>query len=458
MINNEFIAKIEGHGSLKIDWGKGEVKLNIHEGERLFEGILVGRTAEEMHWITPRICGVCPVAHNLASLKALEAALGIEVNQTTVLLRDLMQCGQMVQSHALHLFFLSLPDYLGIDRGTELNQKNPAAFQDALSLKEISDEIVHLTAGRNVHPTTSAIGGFHKIPGKIRLKKLLEKVKKNQEAAQRTIKLCIGLDYPELKVELELVAIKGDEIASVNSKDCHCEEKDASPTMKQSRGISTGLPRSLRSLAMTRVDDYKKDIEEEVRDYSTAKFARYKKKEVLCGALARLAVGESGICHCEEAAESGQRSNLANRDCFASLAMTKKVDFSNPFHNNLAQAIEILFYLKKAEELINKLSDMEMDKNIVEPAKNPSLKGIGAVEAPRGGLYHEVHLVPSTGSGNNIITYANIITPTVQNLTSIEKSAKALLEQQKNRSQEELERLLTMLVRAYDPCITCSVH
>ena len=104
---NNFITKIEGHGSLTIDWKKNSIELNIHEGERLFEGMLVNRTAEEMHWITPRICGVCPTAHNLASLTALEDSLDIKPNQTTVLLRDLMQSGQMIQSHALHLFFLS---------------------------------------------------------------------------------------------------------------------------------------------------------------------------------------------------------------------------------------------------------------------------------------------------------------------------------------------------------------
>lgn len=120
---NNFITKIEGHGSIDVNWKEGSVNLNILEGERLFEGILVGRTAEEMHWITPRICGVCPTAHALASLKALEAALGIVPTETTRLLRDLMQCGQIIQSHTLHLFFLSLPDYLGIDRGTELAQK-----------------------------------------------------------------------------------------------------------------------------------------------------------------------------------------------------------------------------------------------------------------------------------------------------------------------------------------------
>ncbi len=173
-MNNEFIAKIEGHGNLTIDWKKNQVKLNIHEGERLFEGLLVNRTAEEMHWITPRICGICPIAHNLASLTALESALGIEVNSTTILLRDLMQCGQMIQSHSLHLFFLSLPDYLGIDRGTELAKKNPKAFKSALALKGISDQIAEIAAGRSVHPTRTTIGGFHKIPTKSVLEKLLK--------------------------------------------------------------------------------------------------------------------------------------------------------------------------------------------------------------------------------------------------------------------------------------------
>ncbi len=137
-----------------------------------------------------------------------------------------------------------------------------------------------------------------------------------------------------------------------------------------------------------------------------------------------------------------------------------KIDFENPFYNNLAQAIEILTYHQKAQKIIEKLINNEIDKKIAKPSKFSARggsasggKGIGTTEAPRGGLYHEIHL-----NKDNIITYANIITPTVQNLTSIEKSAKSLLEQTKNRSKKELERLLVMLVRAYDPCITCSVH
>ena len=403
MISDEFIARIEGHGNLTIDWKKNQVKLNIHEGERLFEGILVGRTAEEMQWITPRICGVCPTAHNLASLNATEDALGIKPTQTTVLLRDLMQCGQMIQSHALHLFFLSLPDYLGIDRGTELAKKNPAAFKRALALKEVSDAIVDIVAGRHTHPTTSTIGGFHKIPTKKSLEKLLKKLAETEEAAQETVELCAGLNYPQLKVDLELVAQEDNSIVAVSSINIKGRKKSS-------------------------VRNYKDDVEEEIKDYSTAKFAKYKGKEALVGALARLAV-------------------------YGNYHKKYQIDFANPFHNNFAQAIEIGYYHQKAQELIEELLKSKLDSTIKRPSAKPPFKGIGTTEAPRGGLYHEVHF-----GKDKIITYANIITPTVQNLTSIEKSAQALLGQTKNRSRKELERLLVMLVRAYDPCITCSVH
>jgi len=410
MLNKQFITKIEGHGNLTIDWKKNQVQLNVFEGERLFEGMLVNRTAEEMHWITPRICGVCPTAHNLASLIALEDALDIKPNQTTVLLRDLMVCGQMIQSHALHLFFLSLPDYLGIDRGTELANKNPEAFKNALALKEVSDMIVQVVGGRIVHPTRTTIGGFHKIPSNLALKKLLNKLEKSELAAKNTVELVAGIEFPELNVDLQLVALDNESVIAVSSK-------------------------NIKGRKESSIRNYKQDIEEEIRDYSTAKFGKYKGEEMLVGSLARLAV-------------------------YGNYDKKYKVDFTNPFHNNLAQAIEIGIYHQKAQEIIENLLNTEMDNKVVKSsdfsAKGGSAsggKGIGTIEAPRGGLYHEVHL-----DKDHLIIEANIITPTVQNLTSIEKSSQALLEQTKNRSKEEIERLLVMLVRAYDPCITCSVH
>lgn len=404
-MDKQFIAKIEGHGSLDIDWKKNSVKLNVHEGERLFEGLLVGRTAEEMHWITPRICGVCPTAHNLASLRAVEDAYGIEVSPTTNLLRDLMNCGQMLQSHALHLFFLSLPDYLGIDRGTELAKKNPEIFKKALSIKKVSDEIVRVVGGRIVHPIRTKIGGFHKVPTRKDLEKLFKELENIKKAVQDTVDLVANIEFPELKVDLQLVALYNDKIIAVSSK-------------------------NIRGRKETSAKNYKETIDEELREYSTAKFGKYKGEEMLVGSLARLAV-------------------YRNYD-----DMKYKIDFENPFYNNLAQAIEINIYHEQAIEIIEKLLRLNLVAKPLKTLSGLATKcGVGFIEAPRGGLYHEVLL-----DKNNIIKEANIITPTVQNLTSIEKSAENLISQTKNRSQEELERLITMLVRAYDPCITCSVH
>jgi len=405
MITDKYIAKIEGHGSLETDFSKSQVKLHIHEGERLFEGLLVGRTIEESHWITPRICGVCPIAHNLASLRACEDGLKIEISETTELLRELMVCAQMMQSHALHLFFLSLPDYLGIDRGTELAQKNPKDFKAALDIKEVSDDIAAVVAGRNVHPTTTTIGGFHKIPTREQLEKLLQKIKQTRASAGRALNICSKIKFPELKVDLELVTQKKEKILS--------NKNDPSTPLRVNPSIK----------------NYKEVITEEIRNYSTAKFGGYKGREIMVGALARLYFSD----HKEK----------------------EILDFQNPFHNNIAQAIEILLYHKQAGKILEQLlaSKSDFDGTSKSDFDVYASEGIGAIEAPRGGLYHELRW-----NNKGIITYANIITPTVQNLTSIEKSANALLEQNKEKTQKEKEHLLEMLVRAYDPCITCSVH
>ncbi len=412
MITDEFIAKIEGHGALDIDWANKKAQLNVLEGERLFEGILVNRPAEEAPWLTSRICGVCPIAHNVASLKAVEAARGIVPNQTTILLRKLMMASQVIQSHVLHAFFLAAPDYLGLDSSIELVKKNPEVFKTAINLKGISDEISLVVAGRSVLPTTTAIGGFHKIPSKKTLTDLSKKLEKNINYAIAAVKIFAKLNYPRYNIDLEFISQT---------------DKKNYPSYEAETIISSQKDYSA-------IEDYKNDIQEEVRTSSTAKFGRYHKKEVMVGALARLATHHDYLVPiCQK--------------------YIREVDFKNPFHNNFAQAIEILHFYKKSQEIIGLLLKGELDPTIIAPAANPPLKGIGAVEAPRGGLYHEIHL-----NDKGKIIFANIITPTVQNLTSMEKSAQAILDQSPKISLVEARRIIEMLVRAYDPCITCAVH
>lgn len=175
MQKTNFITKIEGHGALNINWAKNKVALEIHEGERLFEGMVVKRPANELYWITPRICGVCPIAHNLAAIKAVENALDLKPSRSAILLRKLMIDAQMIQSHVLHLYFLVAPDYLGLDSGIEIIKSHPKYFNQALELKRVSDLIADTVGGRGIHPTTTAAGGFHKVPSKEKLRSLKKK-------------------------------------------------------------------------------------------------------------------------------------------------------------------------------------------------------------------------------------------------------------------------------------------
>jgi coenzyme F420-reducing hydrogenase alpha subunit len=398
-----YVAKIEGHGSLEADFEKQSVRLHAHEGERLFEGILVGRTLEEMQWITPRICGVCPIAHNLASLFAAEDALGVEVSRTTVLLRRLMQVAQNIQSHVLHAVFLALPDYIGMDMITELASTDPATFKTAISLKDTGDEIARVVAGRSVHPTRSTVGGFHNVPTEAELRDLACLMKRALPGARKLARLFAGLAYPALSLDLEFLVQRG---ARVHS----------------SKGADFGIR------------EYKEHITEEVRSYSTAKFGSLKGRPVMVGALSRLWF---------IASEGG-----AEKD-----PLLGGIDFENPFHNNLAQAVEVCLELSEGLGVIDELLEKGLDPAVGKPADDPPRKGIGAVEAPRGGLYNEVHI-----RKDGVIRYANIVTPTVQNLTTMEYAAEALLKARRGEPRASLRRLLDMLVRAFDPCITCSTH
>jgi coenzyme F420-reducing hydrogenase alpha subunit len=202
MIQADFITKIEGHGRLRVNWAQNKVQLEIEEGERLFEGMVCGRPSTDLYWITPRICGVCPIAHNLAALKAVEDALEIKVSPSTILLRRLLLCAQIIQSHVLHLYFLALPDYLGLDSGTQLVKTHPKYFADALELKRVSDLIAEAIGGRGIHPTTTTAGGFHKIPSFEQLKKIKKEIQKMEETACGTVNLFSSLNYPDIKHNL----------------------------------------------------------------------------------------------------------------------------------------------------------------------------------------------------------------------------------------------------------------
>jgi len=415
----QYIAKIEGHGTLHIDFQKNKAKLNIEEGERLIEGIMLGRAYHDAPFITSRICGVCPIAHHTASILALEDAFKIKIDRTTQRLRKLLVCAQMIQSHTLHLYFLALGDYLGKDSTLVLAESNPKIFKNALNLKKISDHIADCVAGRNVHPITPTIGGFLRIPTKDNLRKLLSEIDASHPAIVETIKLFSSFSYPQLQNQTKYLSLPSSR---------------AYTTISDTIEVSSGETFNKRN--------YMKNIIETVRKDSPAKYSTYKGKPFMLGALARLSMNTRSLN--QEARDLYKKyiNNLGNFPAY------------NSFHNNFAQAVEIVHFYEEAKALIKKLLD---DKHYhYKKPPTPKLKktkGCATIEAPRGILYH-YYEITKTGK----ISECNIITPTAQSLTNLEKDSKVLMKQTENLSQKERTRLIEMLIRAYDPCITCSVH
>jgi len=170
-IKIDHVAKSEGHMGFMAHVVNNDVKkarLEVHEGARLIEGLLIGRQFDEAPIITSRICGLCPIVHNITSIKAIEKALDIQVSEQTKLLRELLLFGQIIQSHTLHLFMLSE------------NKK-------ILPIRDWINKFLRIIAGRAIHPLTTQVGGFRKLPDVKVLKKLFKDYNKILKLAKKLV-------------------------------------------------------------------------------------------------------------------------------------------------------------------------------------------------------------------------------------------------------------------------------
>lgn len=412
-----YIAKIEGHGEIDLDLENNTARLVVHEGERLFEGMIVQRRHDETYWITPRICGVCPIAHNLACLAAVENAFGVELSPSSIALRRILLAAQNIQSHVLHLYFLALPEYLGADSGIEISKKHPVHFNTAVALRAFSDTVAQTIGGRAVHPITPTTGGFHKYPTLEELKMLKKETTQANKLAEHTFNLAAGINYPDLRRDTEYLTT----IADNNDY----------PMYPTTRIISTkGLNQPTQS--------YTETIKEKVKSYSTAKFGEHNDKGFMVGALARLKNAHDRLL------EPAQKMYEKVKDRLAQ---------PNPFLNNLAQAIEVSHFVAEIDKQLDFLIKEGIDEKLADFEVKES-RAVGTAEVPRGTLYYELSF-----DKDGRVTYSNIITPTVQNLTNIEEDANEILRTiAKDKSVEEKKNLIEALIRAYDPCLSCSVH
>jgi len=420
------LSKIEGHANLAVTVeGKEvkDVKMEVFEAAQYYEAMVRDKPFHELPITVGRICGFCSQAHHNTALAAIEEALGYEPTRQTKLLRELLQIGQMLTSHALHLYFLALPDYLGFDNAIQMASKYPKHVQQALELKHAATELVVAVGAREIHSINAMVGGFSSVPTKSKIGVLSNKLKQSKQAALETVKLFGSLKTPDLQSPPRYACLSSQgEYAimggMIESSECK-------------------IPYEAGKCITVHKDQYRKQVQEYLKPYSTSKFASFAGATYFVGALAR--VNNNFVQLSEDAKK-------------AALETSTKFPSSCMFANNLAQAIELIHFHDRAIEILGELSKTIKQEPVAHLTPKAG-KGIGITEAPRGILIHEYEL-----AADGRVEAANIVTPTAQNLRHLEESVREYVPWLLHLPDEQISLELEKLVRAYDPCFSCSTH
>ncbi|MDH4322093.1 MAG: Ni/Fe hydrogenase subunit alpha [Desulfobulbaceae bacterium] len=418
-IRLEHITRVEGHGSILIDTNKGkveEVRLEIVEANRFFENLVKGMQPHEVVQTVSRICGICCVGHQLAALKAVEAAMGVTVSDQTVRLRKMLNESQFLQSHTLHLYFLALPDYFGAPSILPLAQREPELVKRALALKKMANDYTAVFGGRALHPVANTVNGWRKLPDLAKVEEIHTRLRQSVPEMEMMLELIKTLPVPEYERETEYVSLK------------HPDEYALYDGEVYGSATGTAVP----------VSDYRQVTNEFTVAHSTSKWSRWHRDSYMVGALARV---------------NNNFKQLHPKAQEAADALGLKTPCYNPYHNNTAQMVEIVHCTHNSLAMLEDL----LNRGLVEEEASYTPvagRGCGATEVPRGILFHEYGF-----DGDGRCLDANAIIPTSQNINNIEQDMKAFVPAMLPvMGQEELSLKMEMLLRAYDPCISCSVH
>ncbi len=418
-ISVDHLCRVEGNGGISatID-GKAVtgVKFSIYEGPRLIERLTIGRTPEEDVSISPRICAICTLSHKNAVIRAMENALSIQVPPKVTLLRELMHMGEFIESHSLHVYYLALPDYVGFPNAIAMASKFDLEVKIALEMKNYGNHIMKTISGRYIHGENPVIGGFGKFPSKEELLWIKNRAIQFMPFVFKTVDLFCEIEYPEIPEAATLYAC--------------CEPgNNAYGFWGDEIFLSTG--------EKIYKDDYKKLTNEFIVSHSYAKRSRYKGEPFSVGALARVNnLGE------RLKGEAGKKYEKYFNSRWK----------SNPLFINAAQALEILYCFERIPPLVDELLEYQEDPAIVQYTSKQG-KGTGLVEAPRGLLIHHHEVT------DGLVSFADIITPTAINAEDIERYCYIAAQKLLDKGQEDKIRdRMDLIVRAYDPCISCSAH
>ncbi len=416
-VNIHHVTRVEGHGNIVLNAKNGtieELRWEVVESPRLFEAMLRGRKYDDVIIIAPRICGICSIAHSTCSIQACESAFGLVPSEQTLLLRKILYDAETLQSHVLHYYFLAAPDLLGVGSVFPLVETHKDVVLMALRLKKLANDLADIIGGRKTHPIQPMVGRFAKLPKADDLRAIQKRLKDAMNDHMATVELFKTLSIPQFERETEFIALKDPTEYAFISGDISSTDTGTTP-----------------------VANYLEITNEFCVPHSTAKYSKHNRDSYAVGALARFNNNH------------GQLSTTAKK---AAAELGLKPVCHNPYMNNVAQLVEAIHVTEHASDIIDQVlaRGLKEEDNTV---KVKAGRGIGAVEAPRGILFHDY-----TFDEQGILTSANCVIPTNQNHNSIQKDFEALVPQILDRPEDEIKLSLEMLVRAYDPCISCSAH
>jgi coenzyme F420-reducing hydrogenase alpha subunit len=415
-IKVETLARVEGEGSVFIKLAGervSDVKLKIYEPPRFFEAFLRGRHFSEVPDITARICGICPIAYQMSAVHALERGLGVQVDPSVRLLRRLFYCGEWIESHALHIFMLHAPDFLGYPDVIAMAQDHRAIVEQALRLKKIGNQLVQIIGGREIHPISAAVGGFYRVPTKKQLASLVGDLEWALQASLDTVRWTADLKFPDFEQDYEFVSLR--------------------PVAEYP--LNEGRLASNRGLDIDAAEYEDHFAEMHVKHSNALHSAVRGRGSYLVGPLARFNLSFDKLP--EPARDAALHAGL-------------RPPVRNPFRSIEVRAVELVFACAEALRIIRHYEPPE-ESRIDVP--NRTCVGQAITEAPRGILYHRYAL-----DDKGLVLTAKIVPPTSQNLRRIEDDLREYASQVVAWPLEEATWKCEQAIRNYDPCISCATH
>jgi len=415
-IKVDYLARVEGEGRLFVKVRNDEVtdvQFGIFEPPRFFEAFLRGRRFTEAPDITARICGICPVAYQMSSSHAMEQACGVAVDGQLRALRRLLYCGEWIESHALHIYMLHAPDFLGYEDAIMMAKDYPDVVKRALELKKIGNDLMILLGGREIHPINPRVGGFYDVPTRADLQAFVEPLTKALDWSLDAVKWTATLPFPDFERDYEFVCLRHPDEYPL------CEGRIVS-----NKGIDV------------EVKDYLSVVEEQHVPQSTSLHSKVKARfDYLTGPMARFANNFDRLPEVARKAALEVGLGQATR---------------NPFKSIIVRAVELVFACHEALRIIEQYKQPPKPSVPVTPREGV---GHGASEAPRGLLYHRYRI-----DADGIISEARIMPPTSQNQKAIELDLRGFVSRNLNLTADNLTWRCEQVVRNYDPCISCSCH